>query len=55
MTMLKDREAAGSQDWGTKRESEKGDTHEGTAVGRRGTTDGEMDQADRCAGSSGMS
>ncbi len=55
MTMLKDREATGSQDWGTKGESEKGGTHEGTAVGRRGTTDGDLDQADRRVGSSGMS
>ncbi len=53
--MLKDREAAGSQDWGTKRESEKGVTHEGTAVGRRGTADGERDQNGNKAGSSGRS
>ncbi len=31
-----------------------GDTYEGTAVGRREATDGELDQAGNWTGSSGM-
>ncbi len=44
MALLRDREATGLQV-----------THEGAAVGRRGTTDGEMDQTANKARSSGRS
>ncbi len=48
MAILKDRVGAGIQDMGIKRWS----THEGTAVGRREATDGEMDQTVNRVGSS---
>ncbi len=53
MTILRDRVDAGSQDMGIERE--RGDTHEGTAVGRRAATDEGMDKANNMPGSSGRS
>ncbi len=49
MAILRDRVGTGIQDMGIKR----GSTHEGTAVGRREATDGEMDQTGNRVGSLG--
>ncbi len=55
MTIQRERVGTGVQDIGIERERERGNTHEGTAVGRREAMGGEMCWTGNRAGPSGWS